>query len=93
MTNVKATPTAKDLIHKSVQTVKPNTKLASVFINHRLRHLPVVGNQRLLGIVRRRDVLKELDRYYREAIKMDDEERNPPDIKQIINHRFIMRSP
>lgn len=88
--------TAELIMKRHPVCVGPDTNmftLASVFINHRLRHLPVVENQHLLGIVSRRDVLKELDRYYREASKLRDDERNPPDIKQIINHRFIMGRP
>lgn len=87
--------TAELIMKRHPVCVGPDTNiftLASVFISHRLRHLPVVENQHLLGIVSRRDVLTELDRYYREASKLRDEERNPFDIKQIINHRFIMRS-
>lgn len=75
--------------------VAPETNvftLASIYANHRLRHLPVVENQILRGIVSRRDVLKALDTYYQDANKQRNEERNPPDVNQIINHRFIMSS-
>lgn len=87
--------TAELIMKRHPVCVGPDTNiftLVSVFISHRLRHLPVVENQHLLGIVSRRDVLQEIDRYYREATKLREEERNRPDLKQIINHRFIMRN-
>lgn len=86
--------TAELIMKRHPVCVSPDTNifaLASIFMSHQLRHLPVVDNHRLLGIVSRRDILKELDHYYREASKMREDERNPPDVRQIINHRFIVR--
>ncbi|TWU23387.1 inosine 5'-monophosphate dehydrogenase [Novipirellula galeiformis] len=64
--------------------------LTSIFTSHHYRHLPVVQDQNLLGIVSRRDILQSLDRYYRDWIRRKDVERFPVDVHQIINHRFIM---
>jgi CBS domain-containing protein len=66
--------------------------LASIFVNHRYRHLPVVQEGQLLGIVSRRDVLQALDTYYREAIKDRNLDRFPPDLHEVINLRFVTKS-
>lgn len=65
--------------------------LASIFVSHGYRHLPVVDDQRLLGIVSRRDILKALDDYYRDAVRRRDFERFPPDLHEIMSHRFLVR--
>ena len=86
--------TAEHIMKRHPVCVSPDTNifaLASIFMSHRVRHLPVVDNQRLLGIVSRRDILKELDHVYRETISTRDAEHNPPNLRQIINHRFIVR--
>ncbi len=86
--------TAEHIMKRHPVCVAPDTNifaLASIFMSHRVRHLPVVDQQRLLGIVSRRDILKELDRVYRETITTSEAERHRPDLKQIINHRFIVR--
>ncbi len=43
----------------------PVESLANCFLSKRLRRVPVVEHGRLIGIVCRRDVLRELDRRYR----------------------------
>ena len=43
--------------------------LASIFTNHGYRHLPVVEDLNLLGVVSRRDVMKALDQYYRDWMR------------------------
>lgn len=64
--------------------------LSSIFVNHGMRHLPVVDEENyLLGLVSRHDILKALERFYDES---DDEwqmEHFPPDLHLIMNHRFL----
>lgn len=65
--------------------------IASLLVNHGLRHVPVVDdNNRLLGIISRRDVLKPLAKYYDQVDRDHDSEYFPPDLTKIINHRFIV---
>ncbi len=67
--------------------------VASLLAAHRYRHIPVVGeNNRLVGIVSRRDVLKAMRPFYFKAVKEHDREHFPPDLKKIMNHRFILSS-
>lgn len=66
--------------------------LASIFTSHGYRHLPVVEDDRLLGIVSRRDVLKAIDAFYREWVIRSEMEHFPPDYTQMINLRFFPKS-
>ena len=87
---------ARSIMKAHPVCVDPDTDLftlASVFVNHRLRHLPVVENHSLLGIVSRRDILRATDEYYRDLLKKCEQERFRPDLSQIVNHRFIVRGP
>lgn len=87
--------TAELIMKRHPVCVSPDTNiftLASIFMSHRLRHLPVVEDHVLLGIVSRRDILQALERYSLEVGKLLEDERHPPDIKKIINHRFIARN-
>jgi CBS domain-containing protein len=65
--------------------------LASIFVSHRYRHLPVVEEGRLLGVVSRRDILKALEGYYEQALQDRDQERFPPDLHEVMNLRFVGR--
>ena len=63
--------------------------LTSVFVSHRLRHMPVVDGEELLGIISRRDIIRSLDRYFREWTTMRDRDRFPVDLRKIMNLRFL----
>lgn len=87
--------TARTIMRKHPVCVSPETELftlASIFSSHGYRHLPVVENDELLGIVSRRDVLKAMDEYYRDAIKAHDEQLFRPDLRNIANLRFLAKT-
>jgi CBS domain-containing protein len=91
--NPSPTQTARTIMKKHPTCVAPETDiftLTSIFTSHRYRHLPVVRDQNLLGIVSRRDVLKSLDEYSRSWDRTRDQEKFPIDIHKIMNHRFIV---
>ncbi len=64
--------------------------LVSTFISHRIRHLPVVDDGELLGIVSRSEILKALQKYHRELAKEASELHDHPDTSKLINLRFLM---
>ena len=64
--------------------------LASILTSHRYRHIPVVKDHELLGMVSRRDILKTLDQFYRKWIQTRDLERFPVDLHKIMNLRFLV---
>ena len=85
--------TAATIMKKHPVCVCPEADLfalTSIFISHGYRHLPVLDDYDLLGIVSRRDVLKSLDQYYREWSRTRDREKFPVDLHKIMNHRFLV---
>jgi CBS domain-containing protein len=83
--------TAGTMMRRHPVCVSPDTDifaLTSIFENHGYRHLPVVEDGRLLGIVSRRDVLAELDRRSREVARTRERLHEPPDLREIIKQRF-----
>ncbi|MCA8998806.1 MAG: CBS domain-containing protein [Planctomycetaceae bacterium] len=86
--------TVQTMMKRHPVCVGPETDLftlASVFVSHGFRHLPVVEGDRLVGIVSRRDVLRELDSFYQERITDDALERFPPNLREVLNLRFLAR--
>jgi CBS domain-containing protein len=86
--------TARTIMRAHPTCVHPETEmfaLASIFATHAFRHLPVVKDGKLLGIVSRRDVLRAMDEYYSQT----EQERSTkqffrPDLHDITNLRFLM---
>ncbi len=85
--------TAGTLMRRHPVCVAPETDLfalASIFESHDYRHLPVTQDDYLLGIVSRRDVLRAVDKYYQLLVRQNSRERFPPDVHELINHRFLV---
>lgn len=60
--------TVGDVMTMAAHRVQPDTDLfsiASLFIAHRIRRLPVVEKQRVVGIVSRRDALRAISELYK----------------------------
>jgi len=85
--------TARTIMRKHPICVSVDTEvftLASIFVNHGYRHLPVTDGDTLLGIVSRRDILRALNEYYSQSYKEGVRRRFRPDPKQLIHHRFLV---
>jgi CBS domain-containing protein len=88
-----APQTVRTMMRMHPVCVAPETELftlANIFVHHGYRHLPVVENNHLLGLVSRRDILQALDDYYRQKLQERDQQRNPPDVHELIHHRFLL---
>jgi CBS domain-containing protein len=88
------TETARTIMRAHPVCVTPETEvfaLASILISHGFRHLPVVSDGVLVGIVSRRDVLRVLNEYYK-AFAADQANARffRPDFHEIVNLRFLM---
>lgn len=84
--------TARTMMKRHPVCVDPSTDvftLASILVNHRYRHIPVVEDGRLLGIVSRRDILQALDKYYREDQEDRALRKHPRNLREVINLRFF----
>ena len=67
--------TASEVMTKDVQTCPPDTLVSSIinsFALHRIRRVPIVEGRKVVGIVSRRDIVKEMDRIYSELINQKD---------------------
>lgn len=87
--------TAETVMKKHPTCVSPATDifaLTSIFTSHRYRHVPVVDGHVLLGIVSRRDVLRALDKFYRDWMRDRNLEKFDVDLHKIVNHRFLVTS-
>ena len=87
--------TAATIMRRHPVCVQPETDLftlASIFVSHGYRHLPVVEEGRLVGIVSRRDILKAMDHYYRQTLEEKDRQRQHPDYSEIMQQRFVVSS-
>ncbi|MCA9040123.1 MAG: CBS domain-containing protein [Planctomycetaceae bacterium] len=85
--------TARTVMTSHPICVAPETELfslVSVFTSHHLRHLPVVENGVLLGLVSRRDILKAMELYYKRQVHDQDRERLLKDTSQSLNLRFMI---
>lgn len=85
--------TAETVMKRHPMCVTPDTELfalASIFAGHGFRHLPVVEDEELVGIVSRHDILAAMDTYYREVLASRERLREPPDLSLIVNQRFIV---
>lgn len=73
--------------------VKPGTDvftLAMIFMRHGYRHMPVLVEDELLGMVSRRDCLWALMRYYRSWREQDPATRKMPDLEHLFPQRHIV---
>jgi len=85
--------TAATIMRKHPVCVQPDTELftlASILVNHGYRHLPVVEDGELLGIVSRRDILKAMNDFYRREFRDRERERHPPVLSDMIQQRLIV---
>ncbi|MEQ8633668.1 CBS domain-containing protein [Gimesia maris] len=73
--------------------ITPETELfsiVSIFVSHHLRHLPVVQNGVLKGIVSRREILEAMETYYNHSLHTQEHERLLRDASQPMNLRFLI---
>lgn len=85
--------TAATIMRKHPICVRPESELytlASIFVNHDHRHLPVVDDGVLLGIVSRRDVLQAMNKFYWSEVHDKERQRKRPDYDDVMQRRFIV---
>jgi CBS domain-containing protein len=85
--------TAASMMRRHPLCVLPDTELfalASIFLTHGMRHLPVVENGDLVGLVSRRDILKALEQHAREVSPDQDRHYGPLDMRDVLTQRFVV---
>jgi len=72
-----ADTTAAEVMTTDVETYSPDTLLAEVincFSSRRIRRVPVVEDRKIVGIISRRDIIREMDRIYNQLVPTKDTE-------------------
>ena len=64
--------------------------LAGVMVNRGLRHVPVVEDGDLVGIVSRREALRAIEQYYRASLSADARARRSPSLRDIVSQQVRM---
>lgn len=85
--------TVAGIMRRHPVCASPDTELfalASILVNHSLRHLPIVEGDELRGIVSRRDILGSLERVYRDLLQATEKRLHPPDLSQLASMRFVV---
>ena len=94
--NPRPPQSAATIMKKHPICVTPDTdlfSLASLFVSHRLRHLPVVDAAgQLVGLIGRREMLVALEHHYDLLDQDYQSEHNRPDLHKIMNLRFVAGS-
>jgi CBS domain-containing protein len=85
--------TAGTIMRKHPVCVAPDTELftlASIFVHHGMRHLPVVDQGALVGIISRRDILEAMDKHYRAILGMAEHERRPLNLRDVLAQGLVV---
>lgn len=84
--------TAETIMKKHPICLEPGQDvfaLTSIFTSHHYRHMPVVEDGYLVGIVSRRDIIRALMNYFQDWSSTRTRDRFPLDLHQIMNIRFL----
>ena len=65
--------------------------MATVFTQHDYRHLPVVKDKHLLGVISRHDVLRAMHEFSLAVCEDKSRKKTHLDLHELVNLRFIIK--
>lgn len=69
----------KEVMTKNLVTYDPDMLVVDVinlFASHRVRRVPVLKDNKIVGIISRRDIIREMDRIYGQLVVSDENEED-----------------
>lgn len=84
----------RSMMHKLPLCASPESDIfvmATIFTQHGYRHLPVVKDKYLLGIICRHDILKAMHEFCQAVCRGKSAKKSPLDFHELINLRFIIK--
>lgn len=72
-----ASTKASEVMTKKVETYTPDTLVVEIvnhFASQQIRRVPVVENGKVVGIISRRDIVREMDRIYSRLVAREETE-------------------
>jgi CBS domain-containing protein len=72
-----ASTRASEVMTKKVETYTPDTLVVEIvnhFASQQIRRVPVVENGKVVGIISRRDIVREMDRIYSRLVAREETE-------------------
>ena len=72
-----ATTTASEVMTTNVVTYSPDTLVVEIinyFAAHRIRRVPVIENNKVIGIISRRDIVRYMDQMYSKLVAKEETE-------------------
>jgi len=84
----------RSMMHKYPLCASPESDIfvmATIFTQHVYRHLPVVRDKQLLGVISRRDVLKAMYEFSLAVCRDKSRNKTHLDFHELVNLRFIIK--
>jgi len=84
----------RSMMHKLPLCASPESDIfvmATIFTQHVYRHLPVVSDKHLVGVISRRNILKAMHEFSQMVCQDESANKTHLDFNELVNLRFIIK--